>query len=109
MKLKTRYGKKYEIKFDMDKYYIDNSTYICALIMENGEVVDFYGDVTTCIPYSVGEDEILLDSNNSPDLIREMERVGLIKMTGNAVQQGFGKYLVAKLTDKFESELIKGE
>lgn len=101
MKLNER-----EIKFTTDTYAVDDSMYIGAWITEENEPDDFYGDVTVCIPYMTAEDEIILDTNNSPELIKEMIKQKLIKKTGEMVGSGFCVYPIAKVTEKFYREVI---
>jgi len=96
----------YEIKFETSVYIADGSTYIGALICEDGEVVDYYGDVTTCIPFGADDGEIILDTNNCGELIKEMIKQKLIEKTGDTVPSGYCTYPIAKTTEKFKNELV---
>lgn len=96
----------YEIKFGTNTYLADGSMFIEALIIENGNVVDYYGDITTCIPFATNDGEIILDTNNCGELITEMISQGLIEKTNRTVPSGYCIYPIGKVTKKFETELI---
>jgi hypothetical protein len=101
-----KYG-DYEIKFYVDRYAKDRSTYIEALVMENGEPVDCYADVTICGMYNTFRGEAALDVNNVGDLIDAMVHNELIEITPRiAVRSGFCEYPIGKLTKKFFNEVV---
>lgn len=95
----------YEIKFVTDTYAMDGSSYIGAYTTDG----EFYGDITVCIPFMARENEIILDINNSPKIIKEMIKRKLISETGNTVSSGYCVYPTAKVTDKFYEEVFKWE
>ena len=102
------YDEDFELKFIIDKYVRDNSTYIEAVVMENGNPIEPFGYVTTCIPFStMEEDEVVLDTNNSGELIKEMKKQKLIKLTDRTVSSGFCVYPIGKLTKKFYTESLR--
>ena len=104
------YDEDYELKFVTDMYAMDGSTYVEAVVMENGKPVEPFGGVTTCIPFAtMDEDEIVLDTNNSGELIKEMRKQKLIKLTDRTVSSGYCVYPIGKLTKKFYTEILKGE
>lgn len=106
MKYTNSFGNNYEIKFIIDMYSVDKSTYIAAVVMEDGEVVDCYADITRCIPFAT--QGIILDTNNVPDLCDAMVEQGLIVKTGEEVTSGSCTYPIAKVTDKFYTECLNG-
>lgn len=97
----------HEIKFVVDKYEKDNSTYIGAVIMEDGEIVDFYDDITICSMYTaIGGEEVVLDTNNSKELINAMIENGLIEKTPYiGVRSGYCDYPKGRITKKFFDEV----
>ena len=98
---------EYEIKFTMGRYVADNSIYIGAYIIEDEKPVDYYGDVTTCIPFTVTDNEMLLDTNNCGDLISEMINQKILEPLGYSVPSGYCNYPTAKVTDKFYKEALE--
>ena len=104
----TSYGKRKEIKFYTDMYSVDGSTYVGAVLIENGEPVEYYGDITTCIPFStMEEEEVVLDTNNCGNAADAMVEQGYVKLTRRKVKSGFCEYPVGKLTKKFFNEELK--
>ena len=99
---------EYEIKFAVGKYGEDNSTYIEAVVMEDGEPIDYYCDVTICSMHTECRGEIVvLDVNNSKELIDAMVENGLIEMTSFiGVRSGYCDYPKGRLTKKFFDEVV---
>ena len=98
---------EYEIKFVVGKYNEDNSTYIGAVVMEDGEPVEYYDDVTICSMHTaIGGEEVALDTNNSRELINAMVENGLIEiMPYIAIRSGYCEYPKGRITKKFFDEI----
>ena len=99
---------EYEIKFVVDKYNKDNSTYIGAYTMENGEPCEFWADVTLCSMHTtVGGEEVVLDTNNEEKLIDTMIENGLLVLTPRiGIRGGYCNYPIGRITKKFFDEVI---
>ena len=104
------YGEEIELKFAMDTYTATGDKAIMAMQVEDGEVVDYFGDVTRCCPgCQLAVNQIIADTNNSPKLIAEMEKNGLIKRTGQTVASGWCTYPIYEIQDKLYDEVIEEE
>ena len=97
----------YELKFSVDKYNEDNSTYIGALVMENGNPVDLYADVTICVPHTtLGGEDVVLNINDEKELINAMVEEGLLVITPYiGMRTEHCNYPKGKLTKKFFDEV----
>ena len=97
-----------ELKFVVDKYVNDGSTYIGAYVIENGEPIDFWGDITVCSMHTaIGGNEVCLDMNNEKRLINAMIKNGLLVMTERIGIRGeFCNYPIGRITKKFFDEVI---
>lgn len=97
----------YDIKFLVDKYTEDDSTYIGAYIKEDKEY-DLYADVTIYgYRTTFGGEEIALDINNEKKLIDAMVENGLIVITERiALRTDYCNYPIGRLTKKFFDEVI---
>lgn len=97
----------YELKFSINNYHIDGSTYIGALVMENGNPADLYADVTICVPHAtLGGEEVVLDVEDEKKLIDAMVEEGLLVITPRiGLRAEHCNYPIGKLTKKFFNEV----
>lgn len=91
------YDEPMEVFFVIDSYTTNDNLAIMAY-NKDGE---FYGDVTTCIPFGYVEENEFYASNNSEFLIKAMIKEKLIKDLDDSISSGYAIFHKMKITKKF--------
>lgn len=95
-----------KIYFFRDTYECNNALYIGANYLDENEDADeyenFYADISINIEGTFLEENEIIASNDSSDLIEKMIKDGLLEDTNEVVLSGFGRYKKVRLTEKFK-------
>ncbi len=107
------FGEDREVYFYLDRYEMNDATYIGAMMIEDGDE-DYYGDVSINIPHGKIDNANEFYANRDSDqLIKAMLKAKLIEDTDDTVSSGYAVYNKMRTTEKFmeyvkanESEVV---
>lgn len=90
MKLKSQYGKEYEVSIEINTYLNNGCMYIG--LVEQGEYPESYGDLTVNLAGKAPDYCGYVDLNNMPELEKFIAENDLGEFTGLTQRSGFCEY-----------------
>ena len=90
MKLKSQYGKEYEVSIEINTYLNNGCMYIG--LVEQGEYSEPYGDLTVNLAGKAPDYCGYVDLNNMPELEKFIAENDLGEFTGLTQRSGFCEY-----------------
>lgn len=90
MKLKSQYGKEYEVSIEINTYLNNGCMYIG--LVEQGEYPEPYGDLTVNLAGKAPDYCGYVDLNNMPELEKFIAENDLGEFTGLTQRSGFCEY-----------------